>query len=104
MDSSSPDHLHFYVKVVTGLLLLLNMALLLSLRYGLNWAKQLAARLPEPERGPAWKSASRSLAVLIITVIAMNAAAIFANYQLRQSADAVIGEHSSIVVNRINHR
>lgn len=89
---TSLDSLQFYVKAVTGLLLLLNIALLMSIRFGMGWAKQLAARLPEEERVPAWSKASRALGVLIIVVIAMNSAAVFANYQLRQSADAVVGE------------
>ena len=99
MDTS-PDSLHFYVKAVTGLLLLLNLALLLSIRFGMTWAKQLTASLPEEERAPVWQKASRILGFLIITVIAMNGAAIYANYQLRRSADAVIGENSSIVLSQ----
>ncbi len=89
---SSLDSLQFYVKAVTGLLLLLNLALLMSIRFGMGWAKQLTENLPEEARVPVWKKASKALGVLIVVVIAMNAAAIFANYQLRQSADAVIGE------------
>lgn len=89
---TSLDSLQFYVKVVTGLLLLLNLALLMSIRFGMGWAKQLAASLPETERLPVWQKASRALGILIIVVIAVNGAAIFANYQLRQSADAVQGE------------
>ena len=89
---TSLDSLQFYVKVVTGLLLLLNLALLMSIRFGMGWAKQLAASLPETERLPVWQKASRALGILIIVVIAVNGASIFANYQLRQSADAVQGE------------
>lgn len=89
---TSLDSLQFYVKVVTGLLLLLNLALLMSIRFGMGWAKQLAASLPETERLPVWQKASRALGILIIVVIAVNGAAIFANYQLRQSADALQGE------------
>lgn len=97
---TSIDSLQFYVKAVTGLLLLLNLALLMSIRFGMGWAKQLAARLPEDERVVAWGKASRALGVLIIVVIAMNSAAVFANYQLRQSAEAIVGEStgSAIVV------
>ena len=104
MMETSFDSLQFYVKVVTGLLLLLNLALLMSIRFGMDWAKQLAARLPEPERFPVWQKASRAFGILIIVVIAMNAAAIFANYQLRQSADALQGEPtgSGIVVSQLD--
>ncbi len=101
---TSFDSLQFYLKVVTGLLLLLNLALLMSIRFGMGWAKQLTASLPEPERAPVWQKASRALGMLIIVVIAMNAAAIFANYQLRQSADAVQGEStgSGIVLSQLD--
>lgn len=99
MDTSL-DSLQFYVKAVTGLLLLLNLALLMSIRFGMKWAKQIAAALPEEERGPVWRKSSRALGFLIIVVIAMNGAAIFANSQLRQSANAVIGDYgTSIVIN-----
>lgn len=99
MDTSL-ESLQFYVKAVTGLLLLLNLALLMSIRFGMKWAKQAAATLPEEERGLVWRKSSRVLGLLIIVVIAMNGAAIFANSQLRQSANAVVGDYgSSIVVN-----
>ena len=71
MDNSL-DSLQFYVKVVTGLLLLLNLALLMSIRYGMGWASQLSASLPEAERGVVWKKASRALGGLIVVVIAVN--------------------------------
>ena len=100
---TSIDSLQFYVKAVTGLLLLLNLALLMSIRLGTGWAKQLTAQLPEEKRGAVWQKASRALGLLIIVVIAMNSAAVFANYQLRQSADAVVGESigSSIVLSQL---
>ena len=100
---TSLDSLQFYVKAVTGLLLLLNLALLMSIRFGMGWAKQLAATLPEDERGSAWAKASRALGVLILVVIAMNSAAVYANYHLRQSADALVGESatSGIVVGQV---
>ena len=99
MDTSL-DSLQFYVKAVTGLLLLLNLALLMSIRFGMGWAKAFTASLPEEQRATAWKKASRALGLLIIVVIGMNSAAVFANYRLRQSAEAVIGESagSSIVL------
>lgn len=89
---SSFDSLQFYVKALTGLLLLLNFALLVSIRYGLSWAKQLTGHLPEAERAPAWQKTSRLLGILIILVIGMNGAAIYINAQLRHSATALAGE------------
>lgn len=103
MDTSL-DALQFYVKAVTGLLLLLNLALLMSIRFGMSWAKQLTASLPEEERANSWQKSSRLLGVLIIVVIAMNGAAIYANAQLRHSADTLAGEAggSSIVLSLAN--
>lgn len=99
---TSFDALQFYVKALTGLVLLLNFALLISIRFGLNWAKQLNGHLPEGERVPAWKKASRILGLLIILVIGMNGAAIYVNAQLRHSASALAGgaAGSSIVLNQ----
>ena len=101
---TSIDSLLFYVKASTGLLLLLNLALLMSIRFGMGWAKKLTATLPEEERAFAWSKASRVLGLLIIVVIAMNGAAVFANFQLRQSADAVVGEStgSGIVISQFD--
>ena len=93
MDTSI-ESLQFYIKASTGMLLLLNLALLMSIRFGMGWAKKLTATLPEAERISAWGKTSRALGLLIIVVIAMNGAAVFANFQLRQSADAVVGESS----------
>ena len=89
---NSFEALQFYVKALTGLLLLLNFALLISIRFGLNWAKQLNGHLPEAERAPAWQKSSRILGVLIVMVIGMNGAAIYVNVQLRHSANALAGE------------
>lgn len=97
---TSVDSLQFYVKFATGLLLLLNVALLVSIRLGMGWAKRLTSGLPDVEREVAWRKASRALGLLIVVVIAMNAAAIFANYHLRHAADAVVGENASIVLNQ----
>lgn len=91
------DTLQFYVKAATGLLLLLNLALLLSIRFGMRSAKQLAAQLPESEAPAVLRTANRTLGLLIFTVIAMNAAAVFTNYQLRQAANAVAGSTGSVV-------
>jgi hypothetical protein len=103
MDTSL-DALQFYVKAVTGLLLLLNLALLMSIRFGMSWAKQLTASLPEEERANSWQKSSRLLGILIIVVIAMNGAAIYANAQLRHSADTLAGEvgGSSIILSQLD--
>ncbi len=100
---TSYDSLQFYVKALTGLLLLLNFALLVSIRYGLSWAKQLTGHLPESERAPSWQKTSRVLGILIILVIGMNGAAIYVNAQLRHSATALAGEsaNSSVIVSQI---
>ena len=94
---TSFENLQFYVKVVTGLLLLLNLALLISIRIGMGWARQATAHLSDEERPEQWNKASRALSLLILVVITMNGAAIYANYHLRQSAEAVLGENFSSV-------
>lgn len=100
---TSFDSLQFYVKALTGLVLLLNFALLISIRYGLGWAKQLTGHLPESERAPAWQKTSRVLGILIVLVIGMNGAAMYVNAQLRHSAMALAGESatSSMVLSQV---
>ncbi len=86
------DSLQFYVKAVTGLLILLNLSLLMAIQFGMGWAKRLSAALPAEERPAMWSKTTRILGLLIFVVIALNAGAIFVNFQLRKSVTAVAEE------------
>ena len=90
----SIESLQLYFTGLTGLLLLLNLVLLMSIRSGIRWAQQSTSVLPEEERVVAWQKANRVFVMLIFTVILLNAAAIFASSKLRQSLEAVAAEVS----------
>lgn len=97
---TSLETFQFYLRLIVGLLLLLNVALLVSVRCGLLWAKQLTASLPDEEAAVHWRKATRILGILIVFIISMNAAAVFAHHHLRQATDAIVGEGTSVVLNR----
>jgi hypothetical protein len=79
---TSLEEMHFYTKMLTGMILLLNIGLLVSIRMALKYAKH-SSTVDRSENGAKlWKSARRGLIVLIIMVVAMNAAAVFANYRM----------------------
>jgi len=101
------DTLQFYVRAVTGLLLFLNLALLVAIQSGRNWAKQLLVHLNPVEEAEVSRRSDRALGLLIMVVIAMNAASVYANYQLRKSADLIVGDagNSEMVIglNSLGH-
>ncbi len=101
------DTLQFYVRAVTGLLLFLNLALLVAIQSGRNWAKQLLVHLNSVEEAEVSRRSDRALGLLIMVVIAMNAASVYANYQLRKSADLIVGDagNSEMVIglNSLGH-
>lgn len=74
--------MQFYTKVLTGMVLLLNIGLLVSIRIALKHAR-LTSASDQSEGGLGrWAVARRQIAFLTLTVVAMNAGAVFANYQL----------------------
>lgn len=80
--STPLETMQFYTKVLTGMVLLLNIGLLVSIRLALKHARLTSAN-DRSEQGPArWAGARRQIAVLILTVVAMNAGAVFANFRL----------------------
>ncbi len=80
--STPLDSMHFYTKVLTGMVLMLNIGLLVSIRTALKFAR-LSASLDQSEQGvKRWVSVRKSLAVLILLVVCMNAAAVYANHRM----------------------
>lgn len=78
----SLDSMHFYTKLLTGMVLLLNIGLLVSIRLALKFAKRSSVADQSPESGAMWASAKRALATLILLVVSVNAAAVYANHQM----------------------
>jgi cytochrome b561 len=80
--ASPLDTMQFYTKVLTGMVLLLNIGLLVSIRIALKHARLSSASERSEEGAKRWAAARRQIAFLILTVVAMNAGAVIANYNL----------------------
>ena len=84
--------MHFYTRVLTGLVLLLNIGLLISIRMVLKFGRHSAA-IDRSEPGiKLWASARRGLAILILMVVGMNAAAIYANHRMVNATRDIAAE------------
>ena len=80
--STPIESMHFYTKLLTGMILLLNIGLLVSIRLALKYARHSSAVDQSEEGAKLWISAKRALAVLIIVVVCMNGAAVYANHRM----------------------
>ena len=80
--STPIDAMHFYTKLLTGMILLLNIGLLVSIRMALKYARRSSAMDRSEEGAKLWITAKRAIAVLIIVVICMNGAAVYANHRM----------------------
>lgn len=78
----SLNSLLLYTKLLTALVIILNIGLILLLRSHISWGKQLAA--VAGEQGKQFLK-SKLLLGLIFLVIAINAAAVFANHNMLKS-------------------
>ena len=80
--TTSLDSMTFYTKVFTGMILLLNIGLLVAIRMALKYAKHTSV-VDRSEQGlKLWSSAKRGLLVLIMLVVCMNLAAVYANHRM----------------------
>jgi hypothetical protein len=76
------ESLQFYTKILTGMVLLLNIGLLVSIRMALKFARLTCAEDRSEDGARRWDAIKRTLAVLIVTVVCMNGGAVFANHRL----------------------
>ena len=86
------DALQFFSKVSTGMVLLMNLSLLISIRMALNWAKRTSMLDTSEEGALRWKAARRAFMVLILVVVGMNGAAVYANHRMTKATRAVAVE------------
>ena len=86
------DSMNLYAKVLTGMVLLLNIGLLVSIRMALKFARRSAAIDTSDQGSRSWNSARRTLVVLILTVVSMNGGAIFANHRLVRATQDIAAE------------
>ena len=86
------DAMNFYTKLFTGMILLLNIGLLVSIRMALKHARHSSA-VDQSEAGvKLWNSAKRGIAVLIIVVICTNGAAIYSNHRMVTATQDIAAE------------
>lgn len=90
--TSPLDSMHFYTRVLTGLLLLLNIGLLVSIRMALKFGRRSSSVDRSEEGVKLWVSARRALAVLILLVVCMNAAAVYANHRMVNATRDIAAE------------
>ena len=86
------DSMSLYAKVLTGMVLLLNIGLLVSIRMALKFARRSAAMDTSDQGSRSWTSARRTLVVLILAVISMNGGAILANHRLVTATHDIAAE------------
>jgi len=84
--------MQFYTKVLTGLVLLLNIGLLISIRMALKFGRRSTLMDRSEEGVKLWVSARRTLAVLILLVVCMNAGAVFANHRMVNATRDIAAE------------
>jgi hypothetical protein len=84
--------MHFFTKLLTGMILLLNIGLLVSIRLALKFAKYSAAGDPSDRGCKMWASAKRTLAILILLVVTVNAAAVYANHRMVNATRDIAAE------------
>ncbi len=89
---TSLESMHFYTKLLTGMILLLNIGLLVSIRIALKYAKHTSV-VDQSEKGcQMWASAKRGLAILILVVVSVNAAAVYANHRMINATHDIAAE------------
>jgi len=89
---TSLDSMHFYTKLLTGMILLLNIGLLVSIRLALKFAKFSVAGDPSERGSRMWAGAKRTLAILILLVVTVNAAAVYANHRMVNATRDIVAE------------
>jgi hypothetical protein len=80
--TTSLEAMQLYTKILTGMVLLLNVSLLLAIRMALKYARLASAKDNSEDAPRRWSGVRRGLAMLILTVVLMNGTAVFANYRL----------------------
>lgn len=89
---TSLETMQFYTKLLTGMVLLLNIGLLVSIRLALKHAR-ISSEVDRSEAGAKrWASAKRALVALILTVVGMNVTAVIANHRMVDATREVAAE------------
>jgi uncharacterized BrkB/YihY/UPF0761 family membrane protein len=90
--TTSLESMTFFTKLLTAMVLLLNIGLLVSIRLALKSAKQ-NSELDRSETGArAWLRSRRALMALIVMVVGMNATAIYANQKVVKATQDIAAQ------------
>ena len=90
--TSPLESMTFFTKLLTGMVLLLNIGLLVSVRLALKSAK-MNSQMDQSERGAKnWVNSRRVLAVLILLVVGMNATAIYSNQKVVKATHEIANQ------------
>ena len=76
------DSLQLYTRILTGMVLLLNIGLLLAIRMAVKFARIACEGATSASGIRRWGMVKKGLAALILMVVCMNGAAVFANNRL----------------------
>ncbi len=97
------DSLMFYTKLLTGLVLLLNVLSLVCINLLVRWVRNPrramvtpagTAPLTEQEMKREFRTGARFILFgLLLAVIAVNGLAVFGNYKLRAATDQVVASY-----------
>ena len=86
------DSLQLYTRILTGMVLLRNVGLLLAIRMAVKFAR-IACEGDTSEFGVRrWSMVKKGLAALILLVVCMNGAAVFANNRLVGATHEIAAE------------
>ena len=83
------ESMAFFTKLLTGMVLLLNIGLLVSIRLALKNAK-MNSQMDQSESGSKnWARSKRLLSGLILLVVGMNATAIYSNQKVVRATQEI---------------
>jgi hypothetical protein len=88
------ETMHLYTKILTGMVLLLNIGLLISIRIGLKHASLSLAGDKSEAGTKRWASVRRQMMVLILSVVAINIGAMLANNKVVEATREIAAESS----------
>ncbi len=88
----SLDSVNFYTKLLTAMVLLLNIGLLVAVPMALKYARFTCAMDPNRKGGEMWKGAKRGIVALILLVVVMNGVTVYANQRMVSAAQDLAAE------------
>ena len=88
----SLDSVSYYTKLLTAMVLLLNIGLLVAVRMALKYARHNSSIDRSDHGEKLWASAKRGISALILLVVAMNGVAVYANHRMVTATREIAAE------------